>query len=804
MNKRTRLISVPVLLLLLILAFITPAVGEFEANLTAKLSLAGEFSDYGVIKNKIDESFTGDDAHYGLDTDNTGSVNVTAAFPNSASGSDGRGNFNTVSDEYGNTYACISFDPNTDTDAGTSSYLSFVLGTDSTDYNGYNYYENKLIILDFDIMADKYVYLEDYTDSNGTVHYKNELSAVKPESGASYTLSYPKQSFRIHNRYGTEFWEQGATRFDLSYKTSSNTWSISIGSKSMSLSDEVGVWNHITLVYDINDTVTYTYTDGGSLKTVAGSISEYEALAASDKKIKTASIGNSKLHLYLDGEYVGSSKLFQSSTYINKANGTYYDKVGCESIKMSVTSGAAGSAMSYCIDNVTANYYSNRYTGPAAELFRADSAPQNLGNTPDLVYNYSYIPPSLASPILTVTDSDGNLRHAQYIGAPILTPDLINSGDTLTLFGGASVEGFTPKSEFYVVLKDGASFSLEAGVADYITLREVYGERIKVMKSEAALFNLNVSTSFISNLYFPITDSLGNSTVDSVRAYTLSGDERSYISPVSITTLDEYDTDSATKYARFTYAVNAVSGLESKVVYLELIIDGVIYDTELTCYSLPQYFENVISSDCDTAAKALIVNTARYCDSIYAYMSNGASSEYTDIYEGSLYLIDTESDDGRFRESVSEDAQLADTNSLCEFISGSVYTIDTDNLPRFVLIPCDISAISSLEYSYSRFEPEDTKTVQMYLSEKDMQDGSGITACYMNTELLIPAYFITSNMQIKLTLIDGRVIYATYSLGAYVDYICEHALPEEERCVAILKALYAYSMASRDYMTKNT
>ncbi len=119
------------------------------------------------------------------------------------------------------------------------NYVDVKIGNPTA--KSHNIMEYSYITFDFDICADEYVYMLDDKEQHGT-----EI----PEGATDVSLAYTSANISMINRDSESNVAGGTSQVYI--EKSGTEWYISVGSVKAKLSDVLGAWNHITMVYYIN------------------------------------------------------------------------------------------------------------------------------------------------------------------------------------------------------------------------------------------------------------------------------------------------------------------------------------------------------------------------------------------------------------------------------------------------------------------------------------------------------------------------------------------------------------------------
>ncbi len=337
---------------------------------------------------------------------------------------------------------------------GSSTRTAYAyLGLNSSEGSsaGYRYADNDFIVIDFDYTVDQYIYTADYTytpeGADAPVTVKAGTLTTEPVEGASYRLAYPEsgQSFTFMNRatgvnVGNDVYMQ--------VNPTTGLFSHSAGGKFMPLSTELGHWNHITWVVQLDTRVEY---EGG---TAPVSYKDYEAIVAelpegtAAPKITKHYLGYSKIHAYVDGMYVGSQVLVGSND-VSKA-GAALAKLGLSEVRFNYP-GTDYSSQAF--DNVTSHYYNKGYGGPLANAFNdISNPPESLFGLTDIVYTSDYYcsaPNSVNA--AAVTSTVNGTPNTVYYKTVMEAASALRPNDVLTLASGVNLLGKLPAVPFYLV-----------------------------------------------------------------------------------------------------------------------------------------------------------------------------------------------------------------------------------------------------------------------------------------------------------------------------------------------------------------
>ena len=324
--KRSSKILAVLLTALLIMGVFATAIFASDLTTTSKNTPKLNFTDAaaGISSSDI-AHFTGTNVNNthagGIVSGSTTGLNVGLVFSGRKSG-----NFCTVNVKSGdtilNTYGRV-WNDKTQNSSGNGGYLELGPSYSSSPVAS-SFILNDFVVMDMDLAADQYVYTVD-----GVQKLTSDINEI-PE-GTAYDLAYPTGiNFDPHYRTsapsgGTAFWKSGTNA--IQFVKSNGIWNLRNKStgEMIPLSQELGVWNHVTLIWQVDNRVDYTYTDAKGQHTVtAGTYQDYLNLKDTDgskiaetaKEVTKTYLGNTVLHMYVNGVKF-SSALANSATAAN-------------------------------------------------------------------------------------------------------------------------------------------------------------------------------------------------------------------------------------------------------------------------------------------------------------------------------------------------------------------------------------------------------------------------------------------------------------------------------------------------------
>ncbi len=240
-----------------------------------------------------------------------------------------------------------------------------------------------------------------------------------------------------------------------------NTFYAGKGSYSLpSDASDAGKWTHITFVLEVNNVFDYD-EEGNFIKN---------------------HLDESKTHVYVNGEYLGSAGMFSST--ITSWSPAALKAVSMDEIRFNQTSLSSivnEKDYSICFDNVAVIHYKNGYVGDICKLFESDEIDTsiNLADLSDVVYNYNYNFPSpneSVEPIIVVDDT-GYYTVSEALAA-------ISEGSYVELF--TDVTETYNASVAFTVYTNGHSFAVSS-LTHFIA--PIWGEEgaYKISKSARAV-----------------------------------------------------------------------------------------------------------------------------------------------------------------------------------------------------------------------------------------------------------------------------------------------------------------------------
>ncbi len=468
------------------------------------------------------------------------------------------------------------FAANPVTDSIWGPYLSLGLASEGGEYT---YLKNDFLVVDFDLSADKLVTSSDELLPDGT--YGTTLvdpsSVLDPDK--TYDLSYGKSGFSLY-RWRKNSEQHSAT---VSFTKVNDLWCISFNNKTLPLSQKPGEWNHITIVYELDNKIDYTYkvttpaTDENSEATVetitvtGGSYLDYSDLTAeniSEKKITATTLSGSKLHMYVNGVLLSTMKVFSDSelSLITGDNLAANIECGPNDMRFSPPSREQKkSASSFALDNMVAHYYKDGYVGEVADHFAGDTAPATLGDCNDLVYNskYHFVAPSAEYAASVTKIDDAGIAEITHYTRVVDALDVLEKGDILTLASGRNICNYSPSVPFFLIHDDlsvvkfasGSTYTIEKLNGDYLVF---VGDGDQLTEDDTHGTTI-VSTAFNYTSEYYINRESGNKGA-------APADVSNFFYQILISsktnTVGEGVTDGGNQYFRFWYDPTDLSTIE--------------------------------------------------------------------------------------------------------------------------------------------------------------------------------------------------------------------------------------------------
>ena len=249
------------------------------------------------------------------------------------------------------------------------------------------------LVIDLDIRATEYVYVDDETGAKTLTTTTEDLSETEL---ATAKLSYPEGLLFYTPVYGffADGTEKTITRY-FSLVSKNNEWYLTTNNSSSTatapsytvteqgkLSNDINVWNHLTFIYD------FTGTPTGNADRI-------------------------DLYAYLNGEYVAkASSTGWGSTvksYLKESTRIHIPKT---IVALDTPSYAFG------VDNWTTNIYAPSYTPTVENSIKNlgfGVAGKNIYDCDDVVYNENYISPNGNSFNVNWLDAEGNMALNESI-----------------------------------------------------------------------------------------------------------------------------------------------------------------------------------------------------------------------------------------------------------------------------------------------------------------------------------------------------------------------------------------------------
>ena len=330
----------------------------------------------------------------------------------------------TVSKGWGGRYGETHIKESAD---GSNRYVQFMYDASKfTSYPGYDKDSGK-----YSTGAYYGIELGPITSNHPNPTYKYDFITIDFDIASHVETSSGKVSYGYYGM--TLFQRDGVNQ----HQTHSSAVSISgaklyVGSNSASLSETPGVWNHITYLIEVDNS---TVTDAG------GNITAYN-------------LSNSKLHVYVEGKYVGTTSILKDTANDPKL----VAGIGLDELRFGLSYPSASTA-SYGIsfDNLAVAYYSDGYVGNISQL--VTDTEKKLYECNDVVYNESYQYPTPNVPVASVDGENyynefGVINNIKEGSQVILYSDLATPIPELAFTIKTNGHSFTNTSQDYYTYQD--------------------------------------------------------------------------------------------------------------------------------------------------------------------------------------------------------------------------------------------------------------------------------------------------------------------------------------------------------------
>ena len=727
-----------------------------------------------------------------------------------------------------NKYLNIVYDAG---DSYTSSAeAAFCLAPSSLKIDAKDSLQNDFHVLDFDIMADYYI----YTADSGETKTTETLDGLTDTEKATAKLSYPEgfyvqQNFDVYNDAGGNK-GTGTPKIYIVSKTvtengeSKILWFLRMYSASSTqfgeyqLSNNPGEWNHITVVYKLLNAPTgtklayYAYVNG---EYACGNETSYSGY-------------NGRTQFYL-----GETRFTVSKDTINKHM-----------------------PYSFSLDNIASNAYVDRTTpdGMSHGIADVTNFKQDYAvyNCEDVVYNANYLSPNGNSFALNWVDANGNGIFAEDIAisnTPVINASVLSVGSfgaakggyldlsawewnvsedktvftpvsALTMdmvlrvrargdssitvrpaivdvewvdengnslgneayFAGSTVEKYTTESNgWYSTEYSAKSNATEGEATDSFIIVHGKDNKFVADADTAALtasidgikYNMSLFTNYFMNIYVPEED------IDGVKVLGFFGDaalsnECDGARRVSLNGDIYYQLS-------FGVANKDVDVTIPKYIGIEATVGG---KTQKLSYevnvNLLSYCNAVLRAyDCNSVEASLVVSLLNYANEAYK-LANGTDNA------SALALIAAHTDCECLVTVDPIEEYKGKINGLTEYLYGASYDV-TSAQPAFMLylLADKKDEVSKIEISYDTIDGEKKVTL---LAKNEISVG--------NTKVIPYSYSAISASDVKEIMMisvygkDSKLLASgSYSLANYA----------VDNDVAVANALIAFSKAASAY-----
>ncbi len=288
------------------------------------------------------------------------------------------------------------------------------------------------------------------------------------------------------------------------------------------------------------------------------------------------------------------------------------------------------------------------------------------------------------------------------------------------------------------------------------TVKHITRSVTEVVK-ESAKVNLTTDNGFFFNLYLP--ESFG---------------AKVYLDPECTNEAIGVATEFGMRY---TAAAISPAHIEAVTFYVKALDGNGKLTEAVSVYgmTLAEYYTAVLEGDYTDLEKKLVVNAANYCEEVYKFVNNGASSG---AYDGILTAANLTLTSYN-KDTLTEDARRVSLVPLTASIYGATVYIGEGNLPVFAFVMqdgvTDSVSVDTYSIKYGARKTHAATSVGKYaLCSGDY----GI-------------YDLVTDMTVT---VDGNV--GTYNIAAYISSLADDAEGRE-----LAEAMYAYSLVSREYVT---
>ena len=308
------------------------------------------------------------------------------------------------------------------------------------------------------------------------------------------------------------------------------------------------------------------------------------------------------------------------------------------------------------------------------------------------------------------------------------------------------------------------------------------------------LHNLTTTTNFTRNVYLPVPAEGSGIVITGVYSGTdLNGTNLYGAYRCDPTKVVSINGEKYLAIVDWPGANNNGAAIAYTVTYT---YNGVAASTYVKAPSFVDYFTQVLESeDMDEEGRTLVINIANYLKAIASYANLSFAGQYDELLtQYSEYVIEDIDD------MIAADATKnpANVSALSSYITGATFVIGTGYRPMFGFVPA--SGVELVKVTLN----SNSGVVKSFSVNKPTNNNWGTDRNILVNNMDIPVYDIRET--ITITSSDGKAT-GTYNLAAYITWmqgeVDNNTANADADALAVAKTLYAYSVASYEYKTRN-